>query len=102
MEVDQEDLIDCRLRKYLAPHQYPFVFKNESDPKFIKEVQSFLRTVVKPTINRSLVLQDMLDDDQLMFHRDNPSVEIQTRRLTELLIKCYGKEKVSTNATFFC
>ena len=101
-EYDINDIIDVQLRRHVAKHQTPIEIKNAEDSKLINEIKAFFRMLVKPTLQSSLLLQDVLDDERLEFHRDNPSVFVQTMRYTELLIKLYGKDATSTNGEFFC
>ena len=80
------------MRRFVAKHQTPKHWKNEEDPKLHKEVQSFIRTMVKPTMQQVLLVFDRLADKDLMFNRDNPNAEVQTKRLAHILVNCYGKE----------
>ena len=36
-----------------------------------------------------------------MFHRDNPTAEVQTRRFADILVKCYGKENAKKAKHYF-
>lgn len=92
---DVDDCLEYDLRKHITKHQTPIEIKNDGDAKLTKEIQTFVRSMVKPTLQSGLLLQDVLNDEQLMYHRDNPSIAVQTQRFVDLLIKCYGKDEVS-------
>ena len=80
------------MRKIVAKHQTPMIWKNEDDPKLHKELTAFVKTMVKPALQQVLLVFDRLNDKNLMYHRDNPTAEVQTKRLADILVKCYGKE----------
>ena len=37
----------------------------------------------------------------MKYNRDNPDLELQTRRFVDILVKCYGREKMWKNPDFF-
>ena len=67
-----------------------------------KETATFIKCMIKPTLQAVLLVFDKLHDRSLQYHRDNPDLDHQIDRFVDLLIKCYGKAKVEENSQDFC
>ena len=50
LSLEVDDFIEERMRKHIAKHQTPRMIQNDVDPKFSKEIGTFTKTMVKPTL----------------------------------------------------
>ena len=97
LKYKADNFIDIRLRKHTAKHKAPRKFANESDATLSRETAAFQRTMVRPTHQLSLVIQQSLDDVELRYWRDNVPAEVQTQRFVYLLVSVYGKDVIKQN-----
>ena len=98
---DAERFIDRKIRKHAAKHVAPDSFKIKPDQSTSKEQTTFLRTILKPSHQRVLVLRRVIDDRALAFWRDHPTAKKLTERFVTILILMYGKEKVKEHSEDF-
>ena len=71
---DGEQFLDIRFRRHTAKHMVPLSFKVKISDAQTKEQQTFVKTILKPTHQRLLVLRQFIDDLALKFWRDHPNI----------------------------
>ena len=107
--LDHDSHLDDAFRKLAAMHKFPKKIINKDDVDLLKECGYFVRHIIKPAEQRTLLLGRLANKGELSFHRDHPDLKMFTERFAALCIHIHGKtevekfaDKFATKLEMFC
>ena len=101
ISLNADSHLDESFRKLAAMHTFPRLVVSKEEPDFNKECAYFVKHIIKPTEQRSVLLGRLAHKTELSFNRDHPDVKLMTERVAALCIQIHGKDKVVTHFDTF-